>query len=291
MYTKIIKTILQNAESFIPLVFTRKQISVLKLYKSNAKLSNADKKALYTSIKKKLAALQLLFSENETKEYSLNGSEKMIHSRRREAQKLINIYSKAGGKVFISGSFLYSKEYSDIDIFILRDRGYKEEWDGNNHIIFLTKKKLADPIFQSAAMISVSNFIIPRKMQKKKPKLSELMSIYHEAVIEKIKQEKKTEAARSMVFLHSLFCDKKILDGKELSSKSNSIFLDDLDKHTIELCKTLFSQTYLYISIHEYIKTLKESIKNIQPNNHLRRYQNTYEELIYGRRRSKAEIN
>ena len=70
---------------------------------------------------------------------------------------------------------------------------------------------------------------------------------------------------------------------------SKKIKLDGLDMMVKGLCKKLFSETYLYVEVHTYIKTLAESISNIKPNKHLIRYKNTYEEMIYGRQRSEAE--
>ena len=160
---------------------------------------------------------------------------------------------------------------------------------GKRHIIFLAEKKLASHIFQSASLISISNFLMPRKIKKKKPSLSELMGTYHEAVIEHIKREKKPEAMRKLIFDYNLFCKNRLINGKELKAISKKIKLDELDIIIKDLCKKLFSATYLYVEVHTYIKTLVESIDNIKPNKHLIRYRNTYEEMIYGRQRSKAE--
>ena len=126
-------------------------------------------------------------------------------------------------------------------------------------------------------------------MIKKKPTLSETMSAYHEAVIELMKKEKKPDLLRRLIFDYYLFCKNKLLNGKELNDLSKSISLADLDNYVKELCLKLFSRTYLYVEIHDYIKTLKESIGSEKPNEHLIRYKKTYEELIYGKHSAKAE--
>ena len=289
MDKNILKIILRRKESFVPLIFTEKQFNTLSRHHSKIKLSNAEKKALYTSIKKKMEALSLFSREQKDREYYASSPGEIMPLRLAEAKKLIGIYSKKHDKLFIAGSFLFSKEFNDIDIFVIKEKGYKEAWDGNKHVIFLPEKKLTSPIFQSAALISVSNFQIPAKIKKKKPSLSELMATYHEAVIEYIRQEKKPESIRRLVFDHSLFCRNRLLDGKKLKEISEKAGLNELDMLIKELCKKLFSEAYLYVEVHTYIKTLKESIKNIKPNTHLIRFRNTYEEMIYGRQRSKAE--
>ncbi|MCX6707091.1 MAG: hypothetical protein NT001_03035 [Candidatus Woesearchaeota archaeon] len=289
MDKNILRIILGKRGQFVPLIFTEKQFDVMNRYFSGLKLSNADRKALYTSISKKMKALEALYMEQKKGEYYVYGSPDIIPSRLEEAKKLIGKYSEKYGRVFVSGSFLFSREFGDIDVFIIREKGYKEVTEKNIHIIFLTEKRLSAPVFQSASLISVSNFIIPRKIRKKRPSLSELMSIYHESVIEIMRNDKKSEALRNLIFYHSLFCENRLMNPKELKENSEKINISEIDLIVKELCRTLFSKDYLYIEIHEYIKTLKESINNIKPNEHLIRFKNTYEELIYGRQRSKAE--
>jgi len=290
MNKNILKIMLGKKELFVPLLFTEKQFNVLRKYNNNLKLLNAEKKALYTSIRKKMEALNSFSREQKDREYYINSPNEIMPARLTEAKKIIDAYSKKYDKVFIAGSFLFSKEFNDIDIFVVRKRGYKEKWDGNKHIIFLSEKRLADPVFQSALLISISDFIIPKKIRKKKPSLSELMGLYHEAVIEYMRKEEKPESIRRLIFDYNLFCKNRLVDGRELKEASDKIKIDDLGMIIKELCKRLFSKTYLYVEVHTYIKTLKESIKNIKPNTHLIRFKNTYEEMIYGRQRSKAEI-
>ncbi|MBU1005188.1 MAG: hypothetical protein KJ561_05145 [Nanoarchaeota archaeon] len=289
MNKNILNIVLKRKELFVPLVFTDKQFNVLGKYNKKEKLSNAEKKALYTSIKKKIKALDSFFIEQKDREYFINGPAEIIPSRLIEAKKIIDKYSRKYDRLFVSGSFLFSKEFNDTDLFIIREKGYKEEWDGNTHMIFLSEKRLAAPVFQSASLISVANFMLPNKINKKKPSLSELMGLYHEAIIENMKEEKKPESIRNLIFEHALFCSNKLLNGKELKEMSEKIKLDELDRLIKELCEKLFSETYLYVEVHDYIKTLNESIKNIKPNEHLIRFRNTYEEMIYGRQRSKAK--
>ena len=290
MYQKILKIILKRRELFVPLVFTKKQFNILEKYNNKVRLTNAEKKSLYTSIKKKMGALDSFSREQKDKEYLINNPDDILPSRLIEAKELIDVYSKDYDKVFISGSFLYSNRFKDIDIFIIRKKGYKEKFEGNRHIIFLSENKLANPVFQSASLISVANFAIPLKIRGKKPLLSELMTLYHEAVIEHIQKERKPESKRRLVFDYNLFCKNNILDPKELKERIEKTKLDDMDEMIKELCKTLFSKTYLYVEAHTYIKTLKDSIENIMPNTHLIRFKNTYEEMIYGRQRSKTKV-
>ena len=290
MNDEILKVILKNESRFVPLVFTKKQFNVIFKLKRSMRLSNAEKKALYTSINKKIDALSSLIIKNDN-EYYIQGSREIIEEKIEEAKRLIEKYSENLNKVFIGGSFLFEKDYNDVDIFIIRKKGYKESWDGKYHIIQLSEGRLSEPIFQSASLISVSNFLIPKILIKSRPSLSELISTYHEAVIERLNREKKPEMIRRLIFDYYLFCKNEIINGKALKEYSIKATLGELDNLIKELLINLFSENYLYIELHEYVKTLVESIKNINPKEHLERYIKTYEDLIYERPKNKGENN
>ena len=289
MNENLLKIVLEHEKDFEPLIFTGKQLKVMKKRKEGRQLSNAEKKALYTSIKKKMEALSIL-KEGEGRKLYIAGYEHIIEGRLEEAEKLVKEYSVKYGKVFIAGSFLFSKNYNDIDIFIIRNKGYKEKWEGNHHLVFVSEKRLEKPIFQSAAKISISTFPIPGKLAKKRPKLSEAMSTYHEAVIECRNKGKKREMIRHLIFDYYLFCKNDVINPKRLQELVKSASLEILDTYIKELCIALFSKNYLYVGIHWYIQTLEEDIKSTKHNKNLIQYKKTYEELLYGRQRSKEAV-
>lgn len=291
MIENILSIIAEREEAFVPAIFTKKQYNVIKKRINKDKLSNAEKKALYTSITKKVKALENMYKHTNEAEYYINGTNKILPERFAEAKKIIEKYSKKHDKVFISGTFLFSKNYNDIDIFIVQEKGYKEIFEEKTHTIFLTEKKIVQPIFQSAALISISNFKIPVKINIKYPSLFELMSTYHEAIIECLNKERKSEAIRNLIFNHELLCNRKLLDPQELKEKIEIAKISDLNSAIKELCISLFSKKYVYVKIQNYIKTLINSIQNIKPNKHLIIFKNNYEELIYGRQRSSTAIN
>lgn len=290
MNKNLSKIIVSREALFVPWVFTKKQFDTIAKYSASHPLSNAEKKSLYTSVRKKMLALESFVRQQKDCEYWINGSLDVMPDRLPEAKSLLDSYSKEYDRVFISGSFLFSKKYNDIDIFVVWKRGYMEKWDKNKHIIFLTEKRLAQPVFQSTSLISISNFRIPGRIEKKRMSLSKLTTTYHEAVIEKMRGETKPEQLRSLIFDHNLFCRNRLLTAKELQEASAGTELADLDVMIKELCGKLFSRSYLYVEMHTYIATLEQSIKKVRPNAHLIRFKNTYEEMIYGRQRGKAEI-
>ncbi|MBT3463953.1 hypothetical protein HOD20_03585 [archaeon] len=289
MYNKLLIQITNNKDLFSPLIFTPKQISIILKIQNQNTLSNAEKKSYYSSIKKKLLAINLLIKNQNSNEYFIAGNKHIIKERIKEAQKIINEFSHKYGKIFVSGSFLFSKKYNDIDLFIIRKKGHKEEYKGNLHIIYLSEKQLKKPIFQSASLISISTFPIINKLDYKRPKLNEIMSLYHESIIEIMKNEKKSESLRNLIFNYNLFVKNKLLNAIKLNTEISNINLKKIDIITKKLLQKLFSKSYLYVDIHDYIKTLNNSIESIKPNIHLIRYKNTYEELINECRKNKAK--
>ena len=64
---------------------------------------------------------------------------------------------------------------------------------------------------------------------------------------------------------------------------------ETLDNMIKAILRKLFSSSYLYVALHEYIKTLDNAIEKEKNNEHLKRYKSVYEDVIHESRRSKAE--
>lgn len=285
MNEDLLKIILNNKGRFVPLLFTKKQVYVLKKHLGKERLSNAEKKALYTSITKKMQALELLYFENQ--DIFVNGAQYMLPGRLDAAKQIIEEF--AGKKTIIAGSFLFSREYNDIDIYIVAKRGYKEVNDGKRHLIYLTEKKLSDAVFQSSALISVSNFCCAKKATFKKMPLHKVMSVYHEAIIEVEQNDRKKEAVRSLIFLYSLLCEKSLPNPCELRAVAVAATTARLNIVYKTILNKFYSKKYLYVELHSYIKSLDAAIKSTPNNSHLIMYRELYKELLYGRARAKKE--
>lgn len=105
MDSKILKDIIARKELFVPLIFTNKQFEILKKRNKQKKLSNAEKKALYTSITKKVKALNYLYQncsylEQKGKEYYINGINDILPERLNEAKLILDKYSKEYSKKY-----------------------------------------------------------------------------------------------------------------------------------------------------------------------------------------------
>lgn len=286
MNKKILNNILKEKQLFVPAIFTKKQIETIEMYLSAKKLSNSQKYSLYTSIKRKLTAIETLCNKESQRIY-IYGEQKIVSGRVEKAQQLIEKFS-AYNKVFVAGSYLFSKHHNDIDIFVIQERGHSEAHEGLFHIVKIAEKKLQDPVFHSAAKIAVSNFPIRKGLVLKPLKIRDLMSAYHEAVIEMMDNQAR-ELTRFIVFNFFLRVKDTLLDGKELKEITGSLKLEQLEQITKELMVRLFSRTYLYVTLHDYVKEVEKAIETEKSIEHLKRYKSFYEELIHGSRSGKAE--
>ncbi|MFH0978587.1 MAG: hypothetical protein V1837_04765 [Candidatus Woesearchaeota archaeon] len=281
MNDKILKIILENKDRFTKYIFTSKQMDIIRKYAAKEQLDKNERYQLYTSIKKKIEALETTSKEGE---YYIYGQENILEEKLKTAKEILKPYPKA----FIAGSFLFKREYKDIDLFIIKERGYKETHEDKLHMIELTEKKLNTPVIAAAARIAVSNFPINTKPQKKPLKISEIMSIYHEATIE-IMEKKEREQTRTLVFQYNWQTKNILLDGKSLKETAAALKTEELERFTKELILHSFKKSYIYVSLHNYIKVLEKAIRSEDSTDNLTRYKILYEDIINETRRSKAE--
>ena len=65
MNTNIFKSIIEHKKQFIPHLFTQRQIEIMNKYLKKEALNPTEKTYLYSTIKRKVAALNLLKTEVE----------------------------------------------------------------------------------------------------------------------------------------------------------------------------------------------------------------------------------
>lgn len=287
MNQKILSRIVENKDAFVPYIISEKQFLVMEKVVEKKKLTRTEYNYLCNGIKKKLFALGILVEEKP--ELYLYNPDGMIPQRRQEA---INMLSQTN-RAFISGSFLFSKEYNDIDVFIISNR-HREEHKGTFHFIYLKEQDLAKPTFQSAAMSCISNFYISLPGQKiRKLHLAETLSTYQESIISVLEGEDLKDL-KDIIFSYSLHNMKKILSSFELNKEYERIKkrqdkIELISTMAKELILTNFNKDYIIIKLNEYITTLDDDIKNIKPNDHLKIYKKNYEDMIHECRRIKGQ--
>lgn len=275
MNEKICKTIVEHKSRFVPHLFTERQVQLIQNWLERKKMTATEQTYLYATVTKKVDALTLVQEEF----YVL--PQGMIPDRIVKAKELLKKITKPA---FISGSFLFSEKYNDIDIFIISGRR-KELYKENVHYIYLKERDLEKPTFQSAALSSVSNFnIILPPLKTKKLHLGQTMNAYQEVVINLL-EGKEFKNVKGILSDYSFYLLKKILTSYELNSEYKKIIkrkdqLQLISDMVKELLIKNFDKRYLLSILKRYIKMLNDDINNIKLNDHLKIYKKTYGEII-----------
>ncbi len=285
MNKNLCKMVVENKERVVPFLFTERQIDIMKRWINGKHMNNPEKTYLYSSIRKKIEALSFLRTE-----FYQHGSD-MIPKRVNEAKDILKEIGES--RAFISGSFLFSKKYNDIDIYIIskRRRQYHKE---NRHFIHITEKDLEKPILQSAARYCVSTFEINiNKPLIKRMKFNDLVVNYETAIVEMLdKEEEKT--TREVVFEYYLQLKKTVLNSHDLYTKTVDINnsknkMEIINGMIKELLLKNYSRRYVYDELVGFVRRLKEDIKEFKANENLIIYKNLFEKIKDECRRAEIE--
>jgi len=256
MERNILKIVTENKKLFVPHLFTYRQINIMDKYLHHQILNNTERTYLYSTIKKKIDALRTL-----KEEFYINGSD-MIPKRVEEAKNILKKINKE--QAFISGSFLYKKDYEDIDIYVIskRRKSYHKE---NQHFTFITEKMLKNPIFFSSLKYSIANFSIDIKPEIKRPEFNDLIMTYEMAIGEFLGND-DLKMLRTLIFEYYIHMKNEILDSFTLFKKSQHIKKNKekikiVNLMTKELLLNIYSKKYLYAQLCPFLKDLKKMIK------------------------------
>tara|TARA_Y100000034_G_scaffold40026_2_gene49315 strand:+ start:9427 stop:10284 length:858 start_codon:yes stop_codon:yes gene_type:complete len=266
MHQNICKVVIKNKNKFIPNLFTVRQINILNKYIKKKKLTQTEKTYLYSTIKKKIDALVIL-----REEYYING-QNIIKKRVKKAKTILKDLNR---NAFISGSFLYSRKYNDIDIYIISNKR-KDYFKGNKHFMFITEKDLAKPIFYSALQYSVANFNIEDiKPLIKRPESEDLILDYEQAIIEILNNDDQ-KMIRSILFDYYMYVKKIVLDSftiykkyKKIKKMKQKNKIDVINKMVKSLLLKLYSKRYMYYELLIFLKKLKKTINKYKRNENI----------------------
>ncbi|MBU1005172.1 MAG: hypothetical protein KJ561_05055 [Nanoarchaeota archaeon] len=284
MDIKICNLLIDNRERIVPFLFTYKQVDIISRYLSNKSLCNTEKTYLYSSIKRKIDALSSL-----SREFYFYGTG-MIPERARRARDILAKYPNA----FISGSFLFSEKYNDIDLYIVSNRR-KQYHKGKMHFIHITQGDLNKPIFQSPAKYCISNFFIELgRPSIIKPNFDELLMTYELAVNDILDNGDQKEI-RDILFeyylqikgevMGSFLLNKRFNEIKKLGVKERINYVNRLTK---ELLLGIYSNKYVYNELSPFVTRLREDAKNYPANENLLIYIGLFNEVKNECRRAEA---
>ncbi len=277
MNKEICKTVIERRASFVPSLFTARQAEILERYLAGRKLSRTEQTYLYSAIKKKVDALGALNEE------SYERGDGIIRERALKTREMLNRLHK--DKAFISGTFLYSKQYNDIDIYIISNKR-KQYHKGKEHHIFITESDLRKPIFLSAAKCSVANFRIEEKTPIiKRPSFNDLIVTY-EMAINEILEDSDQKTLRDIIFEYRLQTRREVIDSytldrmtKEMISRKKEEKIKEVNRMVKEILLHAYSSRYTYLELIKFLSRLRKDIESLTTNDNLIIYRDMLTEV------------
>lgn len=275
----------RNKELIVPYIFTNNQFNILRKRINGKELDNNERYYYYTSISKKLKAINALANIQEN--ILVNGEEFIIKQRKEQAKKILKRFSRNHKNIdiFITGSFLYKKEYHDIDIFIFSKYEKDDYKEGNIHVNYLPPEAKDSLFFKSASKICVSNFKIDSVNVKEEVTVENLINIYQELIIYILKKNDFKKELRTFILECYYLTENIVLTSSELNKladryKKSKNILNLISKLMVHTLINQETQTKIKKLLKEYIQLNKEAKKETKYFKNLDIYIKTYKEAL-----------
>lgn len=258
-------------------IFTKKQLSILKKKLENKVLDTNEKTYYYKYIKPRVKAMLEFFGIKET----VKG--KPIPERAEESKKIIRKLEKKhkNKKIMVSGSFLFSKKYKDIDAFIISKYKKEDYRKGKLHVTFLPESALETLFFSSLSKISVSNF----KHEEKSDfdvSIEDLLKSYELLVNSIINKESHEKELREFMLKAEYVSSKTILDPKQLYDVKEKLKgkAKALSSILVSALVTSYKEKILKEKLEKQIKSYKELLKEYKSSENIPLYIDTYSKVV-----------
>jgi len=261
-YTLDLELFKKIKKDIVPALFTEHQFNLIKKKFTNKKMSDSEKNEFSRTISKKMNAINKIL-EKETSNMFVYGKDKIKTGRLKLAITYIKKFSRIfkNKHLIISGSFLYSDKYNDIDIFVV-SKYEKEDYRLKKfHINYLAEDVYPSLFFASIKRLCVSNKKIINYKIKEKAGINTFISIYQELFNDLDRSFKGIKATLREFLLQAAFIGKApIPDSLELKQQIDSIL--KLKKPN-EIIKKIFVKTIvLGISHKKAVAAMKEMVKS-----------------------------
>ena len=171
----------QIKNDIVPALFTRHQFDLIIKKFSGKAMTPTEKNEFSRAISKKMKGIMKLI-DNESNGVFIYGKERILPERLQQASTYLRRFSRKlkNKHIILTGSFLYSKSYNDIDIFIVSKYEKEERSEGKFHINYLTEDVYTSLFFKSITKLGISNREIMKYPIEEKANLDTFISLYQE---------------------------------------------------------------------------------------------------------------
>ena len=258
-------------------IFTSLQLNILKKRLQKKELDANEKTYYYKYIKPKLKAM---FSFFNISEINIRGREYMIDDRIAEAVEILNKIKKKhkNKRIMISGSFLFNKNYNDIDVFIFTKYDKEDYNKGKIHVNFLPENALDSLFFSSLSEVSISNFYYIHKNEFN-VELNNVLQNYELLINSILNKENYQKELRDFLLNTEYISTGVILNTKQLYSLRRKINKTRIISNTLINALILGYNNNKLNSLKKYIADYRKLLKQYKSSN-LNEYIQTYEKVI-----------
>jgi hypothetical protein len=275
-------SLIKKNESQLKRIFTNIQLDILKKKLQKKTLNSNEKTYYYKYIKPKVKAM-LLFCN--IAEINIQGKEFLLEERIPQATKVLRRVEQMHRKkkIMMSGSFLFSKEYQDIDVFVFVHYKKDDYKKGKLHVNFINESALDSLFFSSLTQVSISNFAYEAKKDFD-VKLNDVLQSYELLINHILNKENYEKELRDFLLTIEYVSKGVILNPKQLYDLKNKrinknisgilsgIFINDLPLS--------YDQSELSRVLKQRIKDYKKLSKEYKQAKNLELYIDTYRQAI-----------
>lgn len=274
---------LNNAKPcLVPHIFSQNYFRILQAKLKHKKLSYNEQYYYNHFIKKKLKAMFELFEIAE----EINEKEFIKKNRLKKAISLIKKYSRKhkGIKLLISGSFLYNKNYNDIDIFIISKYNKEDCRDGKIHINYLPENIEKTLFFKSILAISIANFKSDKQIEEEF-KIEDVLHLYELVVLLIIQKDDYLPELRELILRTEYTSGKVVLNSMQLKTITDRIIksknpIKVINKYTITKIINSYKTSILKKALNKFTEKNKTAEKRQKIYENWKIYNKTYKEAL-----------
>lgn len=258
-------------------IFTSLQLNILKKRLQKKQLDSNEKTYYYKYIKPKLKAMLSFLNIDEI---NIKGKEYMIGNRIKTAVNILNKIKKKhkNKRIMISGSFLFNKNYNDIDIFIFTKYDKEDYNKGKIHVNFLPENAIDSIFFSSLSEVSISNFYYTNKNEFNIG-LSNVLQNYELLINSILNRENYQKELRDFLLNTEYISTGVILNTKQLYALRKKINRIKMISNTLINALILGYNKNRLNNLKRYIADYRKLLKQYKSSN-LNEYIQTYEKVI-----------
>lgn len=261
-YSINLKHFIEIKDQIVPAIFTEHQFALIEKKFTNQKVTDSEKNEFSRTISKKMAAINRIM-EKETGNVFVYGQEKIKSNRLKLATNHLKMLSRKfkNKHVIISGSFLYSEKYNDIDIFVISKYEKEDYHLGEFHINHLTEDVYGSLFFAGMKKVCVSNKKISHNEISEKINLDTFISLYQELFNDLDRKFEGVKTTLREFLMQAAFISKApIPDSFELRQQLEAILALKKQKEAVK--KLFINSIMLGIKPETAITAMKEIISS-----------------------------